>query len=277
MQAMSVVEAFLAQHIRFIELSGGMYDRLFETRLRRLAKRGVFQFHNYSPPPTEPFVMNLGSVNPQILEKSRSLALQAIEYSARVGSSVYSVHAPFLVDLEISELGSTIRKATSGSNRTLVVSNFLDSISLLHSRADTLNIRILVENNVLTSENYSPQSACPLLFVEPREIVEVLHLMAGRAGLLLDLGHLAVSCDTLGLDLNRAIEELLPFAELLHLSDNDGTADAGEPLSESTWFLPYLQQLKCDVVLELSGVSALEMAWQVDFVSDLTGADGRSL
>ena len=52
--------------------------------------------------------------------------------------------------------------------------------------------------------------------------------------LLLDVGHLKVSCVSLGLNLEKELAALMPMTDYIHISDNDGTADQNRRLSRDS-------------------------------------------
>lgn len=54
--------------------------------------------------------MNLASSNQEISELSIELAMRAIEFSSKIGSSYYGVHAGFLFDPKIEDLGNVISR-----------------------------------------------------------------------------------------------------------------------------------------------------------------------
>ena len=56
--------------VRAIELSGGRYAPDLIQRLTELLDRVSFQVHNYFPPPEEPFVLNIGSLDDAIAMRS---------------------------------------------------------------------------------------------------------------------------------------------------------------------------------------------------------------
>src|SRR5207244_12079671 len=66
---------------------------------RSVAQRR-YLVHNYCPPPSTPFVLNLASSDPAVLDKSVGHCRRAIDLSAALGARVYAAHAGFAVDLE---------------------------------------------------------------------------------------------------------------------------------------------------------------------------------
>jgi len=63
-------------------------------------------------------------------------------------------------------------------------------------------------------------------------------------GVLLDVGHLRVSAETLGSSPEKFARAVAPYVECLHLSNNDGVRDTHDPFDESAWFIPMLHAFK---------------------------------
>ena len=98
------------------------------------------------------------------------------------------------------------------------------------------NVKILIENNVITKENYKRFNQDPLLLTHPKEIIKFFKKSHKNVGLLLDVGHLKVSAKTYGFNLFKAHEKLKPYIEGYHLSDNDGLKDSNREFTKNSWF-----------------------------------------
>ena len=85
---------------------------------------------------------------------------------------------------------------------------------------------MLIENNVLTKNNLEAFNQNPLLMVSPVEINDIMSLMPTNVGLLMDVGHLKVSSNTLGFELSDGMTTTQKFTKGYHLSDNDGLRDS---------------------------------------------------
>ena len=94
---------------------------------------------------------------------------------------------------------------------------------------------------MITKENLNRFGENPFLLTSPNEILKFLKNFHNNVGLLLDVGHLKVSSKTLGFDLVNAHENLKPFIEGYHLSDNDGKKDSNNEFSENSWFFKKLK------------------------------------
>jgi endonuclease IV len=90
---------------KYIELSSGAHVSDPKKLLTILNSRSEIMLHNYFPPPQDPFVINLGSDNPDILSRSVSLVMSAIDISSDLGLKVYGVHSGFRLNLKVEDLG----------------------------------------------------------------------------------------------------------------------------------------------------------------------------
>ena len=224
-----------------IELSSGIAHHASNIDQMRL-RSGEFDFliHNYFPAPELPFVLNLASADRSMLEASRNHCLNAMELTAEIKAPFYSVHAGFLSQPHVSELGRKIRsRNTISRNQGLEI--FSESVQILLDGAEALGVMLLLENNVVAPFNLGEDQEHIFLLADPNEILEFLDQFGGDyLGLLLDVAHLNVSAHTLEFDRDEAVSKVLPKIVGFHLSDNDGTADTNDSFDGSAWFLPWL-------------------------------------
>jgi len=165
-----------------IELSGGSYVADLESELEILiGHTDAIMLHNYFPPPKEPFVFNLASSNPQTIALSVSLAKSAIDISATKGFKFFGIHAGFLMDPQVSELGNKIQ-ATKLANRDEALEIFTHNVLDLSTYANSRNVKILVENNVLSGENMKSFGEDPFLLSSTEEISVFLIKMVMKLG-----------------------------------------------------------------------------------------------
>ena len=76
----------------------------------------------------------------------------SIRLSSKIDSKYYSIHAGFLCDLKPSDLGKKIKKKKLFS-RKKSIDIFLKNIREISSYAKKYNIKIMIENNVITKSN----------------------------------------------------------------------------------------------------------------------------
>ena len=246
--------------VRHIEASGGDHSEHWKEDLDALTKDGAeLAFHNYFPPPREEFVLNLGSADEEERQNSIGLATSAIQYSKLFGSTLYGVHSPYSVEISAEELGQKIsHKQDFGVEETK--ERFLDSMETLLVVARDAGVQLYVENSPLTSTNLVSLGRHGLLGVTADEVIDLAEAAGVRV--LADLGHLKVSCATLGLDLVSEARKLLYCSDYLHLHENAGTADDHLSFESDCWFLPLMREKREQfqrITLEVSLKNADEL------------------
>ena len=84
----------------------------FEPNLKKKLNlnKNMFNYiiHNYFPPQKKNFVFNLASLDNEISKLSLNMAINNIYLSKSLGSKIMSIHAGFLVDIKLNELGKNI-------------------------------------------------------------------------------------------------------------------------------------------------------------------------
>ena len=239
--AFSTALDFYNNGINGVELSGGAFSVTWEKDILELSKKLILQVHNYFPPPDEPFVFNLASFDPHVLDLSMKHIRKAIRLAAAIGRPIYSFHAGFRINPRVPELGK-ILGTHSLSNRDKAIEQFGENILILSEEARREGVMLLVENNVLSSANYVAYGEDPLLLTCPDEIDTFMQKMPSNVRLLLDVAHLKVSANTLNFDLVDAHEKIKSWIKAYHLSDNAGLSDDNEPVTSSSWFWDYLKR-----------------------------------
>jgi len=167
--------------IRGVELSGGMHSEDVVKELKKLPEDLLFQIHNYFPPPKDPFVFNLASLDSIIYERSIVHAVNSIELAAKFGLGQYSFHAGFRVNPQVRDLGGQLG-GHQLANRLESLNQFQMAVLFLSKVAAENGIDILIENNVLNIENYRFYGEDPLLLTTPNEIIEFLKICLAMLG-----------------------------------------------------------------------------------------------
>jgi hypothetical protein len=256
--AIDIALDFYHHGIFQVELSGGLHSESFVADLESIPNDLILQIHNYFPPPAIPFVFNLASDEIDISQLSIDLARNAIKISSALERSIYSFHAGFRINPRSNELGRKLvaRELTS---RAFALEIFVERVLMLAKEAESLGVRLMIENNVITRSNFNSFGEDPLLLTHPDEIVAVMKRMPKNVGLLLDVAHLKVSSKTLKFDLVGAHELLKPWIQGYHLSDNNGDVDSNEPVTPSSWFWEYIIGNLDSYTLEVYGVSSEDL------------------
>lgn len=243
--------------IRNIELSGGTdYYEEIEFDLERLKRKYQLQYacHAYFPPPKEPFVVNLASCNDRIYKKSIEHYEQCIEMMYRLGCRTLSVHAGFLVEINENEIGKKLGGKVVYDEKE-AYERFCTAFNHIKKLCKANNIELFLENNVLSTENYQQFDHHNYMMMTDYDSIMKMREMLDFS-LLLDLGHLYVSTNTLGLDYSKECGELKEFAKWIHISENNGIFDEHKPLIENSKILSEFSKLyhpDIDVTLETVG------------------------
>lgn len=232
---------FLAKNgFKNIELSGGTnYYPNFESDLSQLkAKYNLsFLIHNYFPPPQKHFVLNLASLNDEIFENTINHYQKAINLAKKIGAKKYGLHAGYFINPSVTELGKKM-KLSKVSNKNDAIDRFCEGFKII--KKDAGSIDLYVENNVISSSNH--QSYCENIFMltNSKEYFSLKEKI--DFNLLLDIGHLKVSCHTLKLNFEVEIKTLWEQSNYIHLSDNDGLHDSNNSILPESAFYNFLKK-----------------------------------
>ena len=224
--------------IKNIELSGGtQYYNKLDLDLIKLKQKYQLQYacHAYFPPSKKPFVVNLASCNDQIYKQSIEHYDNCIELLKIIECNNLSIHAGFFIEINKDEIGRKIEK-TVIYNKSEACSRFCYAYERLLKRCQEQQIRLFLENNVLISENYrSFEQKNYFMMTDYKSIMQMKEYI--NFELLLDLGHLYVSANTLGLDFTQECNRLKRYVKWLHVSDNNGVYDEHKPLEKNSAIL----------------------------------------
>jgi sugar phosphate isomerase/epimerase len=228
-----------------IELSGGtrLYDG-FENDLLELRNQYSLQYllHNYFPPPSSPFMLNLASLNDDLYYQSLEHCKGAIALCKRLGSEKYGVHAGFLIDFIPEEAGKKIsyRKL---NNRSQALNRFCDAWRVLTEEAGS-DVSLYIENNVFSKTNATTYGDDNPFFLTSfdgyMEMNDQLDF-----NILLDLAHLKVSSNSLGLNFESQVQSMILLTDYLHVSGNDGMHDQNHGVVDDSEITAVLEH--CDL------------------------------
>ena len=255
----------LSAGVKSIELSGGAYSETLLPDLQALARDIHFQVHNYFPPPADPFVLNLGSLDTLTGERSVAHVEKALQWCTALGADRYSFHAGFLLDPKVDELGKRIPNR-SLFDRDECIEVFVSRVSRLAEIAERVGVVLMIENNVLSAKNAKEFSANPLLMCDPQECQKIMGLLPGSVKQLIDVAHLKVSSNSLNFDASQMFELCNERIAAYHLSDNDGLEDSNKPFGVDAWFWPHLKADADYYSVEVYGCTADELLQQVNLV-----------
>jgi sugar phosphate isomerase/epimerase len=222
------VERLAREGFKRIELSGGTepYPGL-KGDLFELQERFDLSYlcHNYFPPPSEPFVLNIASLDQQVRQKSIDHIKGALDLTKELGGDRFAFHAGFLLDIPAYLVGRPLEELPLFDEKASYQA-FCDGCSELKEYGEGL--ALYVENNVITPANRRRFGKDPFFLTRASDH-ELLYEITGLP-VLLDSGHLKVSCRALGLGFGSEFERLKERTDYFHISDNEGSEDSNGPL-----------------------------------------------
>lgn len=224
-----------------IELSAGKYFKNLNSFLNKKKKIFNFQVHNYFPVPEKPFVFNLASENKIIINKSLKHAKRAIKIASNLERKIYSFHAGYLVDPSTNELGKDMKKRQVYS-KDKSMKRFISNVKKLAKFAKKYNVKLLIENNVITKKEFDNFQKNIVLMADPNEINYIFSKMPNNVRMLLDVAHFKVSSKGLKFNLVKSLKKINKWIEGYHFSDNNGNADNNRPFNNKSWFWKYLKK-----------------------------------
>jgi len=250
-----------------LEFSSGLVfspdleDKFVNAKIKRY-------LHNYFPPPISPFVLNLASTDSEILTKSINHCINGLKLAESTGSSFFSAHSGFCIDVKPEHLGYKFPKDEPYS-REQNLKIFLKSIEKIVAYAESRNLHFCIENNVAASFNQNSNGSNPFLCSDPDEINNVMdNISSDNFHILLDTAHLKVSSLTLNFNVGDAVKKIAPHIFAVHHSDNDGYSDTNSISTTEYWFLPYFNLLK-DIhyhVLEVKNIDIMTIKMQMSLL-----------
>ncbi len=229
-----VLQIMFNQGFHNIELSGGteFQEDILEVLLEQKEKLNLnFLCHNYFPAPAQHFVVNLASLNDDIHQWSMDHFKRSIDLSQGIGAKKFGLHAGFYTDIFVNQIGKNIEKRPIYDKQKSFF-KFCKSFEELKKYSNG-RVQLYIENNVIAEHNYiNYDNFNFFMLTNAEEYFELQRHI--EFDLLLDVAHLNVSANTLGLDFQQEIDTLWQQSNYIHISDNDGKKDLNWPLSKGS-------------------------------------------
>jgi len=250
------IRSLVNNGFRDIELSGGTdyYEGWLDdvTKIKQANKLN-YLCHNYFPPPKDHLVLNMSSSDDNIYSNTVDFYLNSLETCSLLGSTKYSIHAGFLVDLSLQEIGGKINNKKT-MKRSVALKKFCEGYGTLKKKALSLGVDLYIENNVYSKDNYSVYGVDnPFLMATYDEYLELRDKIDFK--LLLDLGHLKVTSSTLSLDYKKQLSQMLNASRYIHVSDNDSLEDSNGSIKSDSDLVKLLKDFNLadkTITLEIS-------------------------
>jgi sugar phosphate isomerase/epimerase len=225
--------------------------------------------HHYFPPPRDPLIINLASQNQDILKKSREQVKKSIDFCASLGIGLLSFHAGFRADPD--EMETFVFQGKPAAPYERAMTTFIKSIEEINGYAEKKNVRIAVENNVLAGYNMVEGQNPYLILCQAEEFINFFaEITSPNVGILLDLGHLNVTANSLGFDRYEFIRRVKDRVFALHIHENNGVVDEHKEISETGWCLDIIRDFAdFPVVIESVNQSVAQIVSQVALLEDI--------
>lgn len=262
-------------HVEFSEIRASAGEAI--SLCRQLRTEGVeVILHNYFPPAGDPFLLNLASLNPELLQRSRRHCEEAISLSAELGSPFFAAHAGFAADFPPSLLGDPQSLRRFHQERKDLLSEkeakevFAESVKQLADFGKQHEVRFLIENHVAEDRLGYEAARSLLLYLEADDFGELAKKVGEDSfGMLLDVGHLRCTSQVLGFSKEEFCSALSQLICAFHLSDNDGHRDSHQPFGDQAWFLPVVRSHpRAPATLEFNRCSREELLRSAQRVQD---------
>jgi sugar phosphate isomerase/epimerase len=255
-----VLQEFEKAGIENVEL-GSVHQNFDLSELKKF--RFNFLIHNYFPPPKIPFNFNLASHSVSIRKRSIRLAKQAIELCEKINSPLYTFHAGFTVDP--LELGKRFSRKNV-INRDKAISIFLESLFDVLEVRKKLGVKLAMEPNVIQKFNLVNGRNELLLFADSKEL-EYLYKNVKKTdlGILLDLGHTAVTAHWLKFDKDEFVDFCKDKVFAVHISNNNGVQDQHKSLTKGCWQVTKLKAFKkTPIILETMNLTIEQIKTNIE-------------
>ena len=254
-----IIQILASNGVYNIELSGGTNFSNFDVK-SILALKSKYNLnylcHNYFPPPENDFIINLASLNNEILDKSIEHIKTALTLSNIFESDKFACHSGFFIDFSLGEIGNRIFKKK--------LYNVKESIKLfkevqvhLNSFALEKGVKLYFENNVISYHNYRHfNNVNPFMFTDMNNMKNSI---IEDSNILLDVAHLKVSCKTLDLNFIENLKYLSSITDYWHISDNNGISDSNSVLETNSTLINQIRKLpKKDITITLEIKGGIE-------------------
>ena len=244
----------LKNNLEGIELSANInyldYSRLYDLINNHINKIGIY-IHNYFPRPVRDFVLNLG--HPYTIKDSIEHIRYAVDLCSELGIAHYSFHAGMALNPSSEDLGklqSYLTPIDFRESRKLLFVNCLE----LADYAQKKQVELSIENNVVSCLNCPDGINDRYHLADARDFPYFNELFKHpNLSMLLDIGHLKVSANTLNFNSFSFIRSFIENIKVIHLSENDGKTDQNLPIKSDSWFWNFIPWKQVEYVsLEVS-------------------------
>lgn len=222
---------------------------------------GLLLHHACFAPADQPY-WNLAAGDEDMRRRAVEGASETMREAAALGGPFYSVHPGYALELTV---GADRKPVGVETSRSRALDQLCRSLDRLAELADDLGIALLVENRP------GARGTLPM-WQEPAEIHQTLDRVgAPPLGLLLDVGHLLLSCRARHWEPEPVVEELKGRVRAIEISRNDGGRDLHQLPKEDGIELELAKLaggLSVPVILEARNLETSAVTWAIALLSE---------
>jgi len=256
-------------NITKIELGSNHREEPLE--LKRLGKRNTYVFHNYFPPASASFAVNIASRNPKVKSKSIDFIKNSINICSNAGIKYYTIHPGFLSEIisQHNDMGNRNFDFVFSKHKVSkkeVMQQTADIIKDLHEYAFFKGVNLLVENHgSITSKN-------DVIFCTLSDLKQLKEYVPDLK-FNFNLAHAFLS----GIDIKdkKTAEFIFENSVFFEASEIEEVYDSHLPILSAQGkvgeVLKYHKDIfkKCSLILEYRNIKIEEVKRSYDFVSKL--------
>lgn len=204
---------------------------------------------------------NLAAGDEDMRRRAVEGACETMREAAALGGPFYSVHPGYALELTV---GADRKPVGAEISRSRALDQLCRSLDRLAGLADDLGLPLLIENRP------GARGSVPL-WQEPAEIHQTLDRVgAPPLGLLLDVGHLLLSCWARNWEPEPVVEELKGRVRAIEVSRNDGVRDLHQLPKEDGIEVELARLaggLSVPVILEARNLETAAVTWAIEMLN----------
>lgn len=218
--------------------------------------KGPTLVHNYCPPARETFVLNIGSVDPDVRAASLAHAKASLGFASEIGATLYTIHPGYLAEPTglHGTHGYDLAFAAQRAAHERAFAAMLESLKPLADAAARLGITLAIETEG------SATNPGILLMETPAEYEALFAAIPEGVALNFNLAHSRFAAKVHGFSLQGFVEQHRKRFAAVELSHNDGTIDQHRPLTTGSWVLDWIPRLgDLPLILEFRDATRTEI------------------
>lgn len=231
-------------------------NHIYEKNVHRLFGKYKFNYivHNYFPVPKKNLVVNIASLNENILKQSLKQIYSSINFCNKIGAKLYTFHPGFINDPVVNynkknyDFSWNVKKINNFLYNKAVDKMYFSLEKIInYSKKNNVTIALETEGSYYNHHN--------LLLQKPFEFEELSkRFKHNDIKINLNLGHLNLSSKKFKFDPYDFTKKISRYLVAFEMSHNNGRIDEHKPLKSNSWYWKLIldkKYNKCFKILEL--------------------------